>query len=73
MNRLINKLNGRLFISENRPERLPLSYAQARLWFIDRLEGAGAEYNVPQALRLKGKLDREALERTRSQHDCGAA
>ncbi|HET6315092.1 MAG TPA: amino acid adenylation domain-containing protein, partial [Chloroflexota bacterium] len=47
-----------------RPALLPLSYAQQRLWFLDRLEGTSAEYNVPQALRLKGPLDIEALERT---------
>ena len=46
-----------------RPEKLPLSHAQQRLWFIDRLEGTSAEYNMTFALRLKGELDRTALER----------
>ncbi|MGW0580898.1 amino acid adenylation domain-containing protein, partial [Streptomyces sp. NPDC002920] len=44
-----------------RPEPLPLSYAQRRLWFLHRLEGAGAGYHMPLALRLRGPLDRPAL------------
>lgn len=46
-----------------RPEDLPLSFAQQRLWFIDQLEKASTEYNLPVALRLKGNLDRLALKR----------
>ena len=37
--------------------------AQQRLWFIDRLEGSSAEYNMPRAWRLLGALDLEALEK----------
>uniref|UniRef100_UPI001F1BFCB7 non-ribosomal peptide synthetase n=1 Tax=Streptomyces sp. NRRL B-1347 TaxID=1476877 RepID=UPI001F1BFCB7 len=44
-----------------RPERLPLSVGQRRLWFLDRLESGGDAYNMPFALRLTGRLDREAL------------
>ena len=51
-------------VRQKRAERLPLSYAQQRLWFIDRLEERSTEYIIPEALRLRGELDREALEKT---------
>nr|MBA2611842.1 amino acid adenylation domain-containing protein [Bacteroidota bacterium] len=44
----------------NRPEHIPLSFSQERLWFIDQLEGS-VQYNSPAALRLKGRLNVEAL------------
>jgi pristinamycin I synthase-3/4 len=42
---------------------MPLSFAQQRLWFIDRLEPGNPVYNVPAAFRLRGELDVPALER----------
>jgi amino acid adenylation domain-containing protein len=48
----------------SREERIPLSFAQQRLWFLYRLEPDSAIYNSPLALKLKGNLDISALEKS---------
>ena len=50
-----------------RTNRLPLSFAQQRLWFLDQLEPNNPAYNMPTVVRLEGALDLSALERSFSE------
>jgi amino acid adenylation domain-containing protein len=47
----------------DRAGELPLSFAQQRLWFIDRLQPGSAAYNIPMAYRVRGDLDPARMER----------
>ncbi|HKY37862.1 MAG TPA: amino acid adenylation domain-containing protein [Polyangiaceae bacterium] len=71
--RLAERLRGR-GTSQQRPQLVPrqqqvaaLSFAQARLWFLDQLEPGSAASNMPVALRVVGKLDVPSLARALDQ------
>ena len=49
-------------VAVQRPAVVPLSFAQSRLWFLDRFEDGVATYNMPTAFRINGALDVEALD-----------
>jgi NRPS condensation-like uncharacterized protein len=49
-------------VARARPEALPLSFAQQRLWFLDQLEPGNPAYLIPGALRMDGKINVQALE-----------
>uniref|UniRef100_UPI0012ED02D2 non-ribosomal peptide synthetase n=1 Tax=Aldersonia kunmingensis TaxID=408066 RepID=UPI0012ED02D2 len=44
-----------------RPDRIPLSLAQSRMWFLNRFDPDSAAYNIPMVVRLSGDLDVDAL------------
>ena len=49
-------------VAVERGGRMPLSYAQQRLWFLQQLEPESAAYNMAFGVRLRGELKREAVE-----------
>src|SRR5688500_10363327 len=46
-----------------RPSEFPASFAQRRLWLLDRLEPGSTTYSMPRVWRIPGPLDVAALER----------
>ncbi|MFI5777056.1 amino acid adenylation domain-containing protein [Nocardia sp. NPDC051570] len=51
----------RELVARPRPDRIPLSLAQRRMWFLNRFDPASRAYNIPVAVRLSGTLDVSAL------------
>ncbi|NQY62740.1 MAG: non-ribosomal peptide synthase/polyketide synthase, partial [Alteromonadaceae bacterium] len=47
----------------SRDQILLPSFAQQRLWLLDKIDGGSAHYNMPTALKLRGELDKDALEK----------
>ncbi|MBF6482001.1 non-ribosomal peptide synthetase, partial [Nocardia cyriacigeorgica] len=60
----IDGARGRFVLAPRvRPDRVPLSPAQQRMWVLNRMDPASAAYNIAVALRLTGDLDLAALRR----------
>ncbi|MDV2474707.1 amino acid adenylation domain-containing protein [Rhodococcus zopfii] len=49
-------------VPRSRPDRIPLSAAQSRMWFLNRFDPGSAAYNIPIAIRMSGVLDVPALQ-----------
>ncbi|MFD7010512.1 amino acid adenylation domain-containing protein, partial [Rhodococcus jostii] len=47
--------------ARSRPDDIPLSYAQQRMWFVNQLDTTSAAYNIPIVVSLSGALDVGAL------------
>jgi len=57
-------LNSQHIPSASRSGELPLSSAQQRLWFLDKLDPGGFSYNIPTLVRVTGPLNVTALEQS---------
>uniref|UniRef100_UPI00211EB3E4 non-ribosomal peptide synthetase n=1 Tax=Bradyrhizobium sp. SRS-191 TaxID=2962606 RepID=UPI00211EB3E4 len=54
-------------IASRQLQRAPLSFAQSRLWFLWRMDPGSSAYNMPVSIRLRGRLDIDALQRALDQ------
>ncbi|MGW0635375.1 amino acid adenylation domain-containing protein [Nocardia salmonicida] len=52
---------GQELVAQQRPDAIPLSFAQQRMWFLNQFDPASAVNNMPIAVRLSGALDVDAL------------
>ncbi|MGE5409772.1 MAG: amino acid adenylation domain-containing protein, partial [Clostridiales bacterium] len=48
----------------SRDQKLPLSFAQQRLWFLEQLEPDSPFYNIPEIYKIKGEVDLETLQKS---------
>ncbi|WP_020384979.1 non-ribosomal peptide synthetase [Kribbella catacumbae] len=64
--RLAGALGGRrsAIAPADRSKPLPLSFGQQQMWFLNRLDTGSSEYLLPAALRMRGRLDLDALRRS---------
>ncbi|MGW6622445.1 amino acid adenylation domain-containing protein [Nocardia sp. NPDC055002] len=53
--------SGQELVAQQRPDSIPLSFAQQRMWFLNQFDPASAVNNMPIAVRLSGALDVDAL------------
>lgn len=58
----VNVLEKTLEARAPEENRFLASFAQERIWFLEKMEPGGALYNIAGAVRLKGDLDHEALK-----------
>ncbi|MFD6397979.1 amino acid adenylation domain-containing protein [Nocardia sp. NPDC060249] len=59
--RHIGSGSGQELVAQQRPDAIPLSFAQQRMWFLNQFDPASAVNNMPIAVRLSGALDVDAL------------
>ncbi len=48
----------------SKPNTFPLSFAQQRMWFLAQMEPESHVYNFPEAIRMSGSINVEALQQT---------
>lgn len=60
-------------VLENRQGIYPMSFSQKRLWFIDKLQGQNAVFNLPATFRLQGQIQlpliQQALQQLMQRHE----
>ncbi|WP_425295200.1 amino acid adenylation domain-containing protein, partial [Nocardia asiatica] len=60
-------------VARPRPDHIPLSFAQQRMWFLNQFDTSASVYNIPAAIRLSGDLDvtalRQAVEDLIARHE----